>query len=68
MIKSVLSNIAKRSVDRLPSKTTLCDMMVECLTVAQSQLGEQLHVWAKIISHYIQMEPPNMVNILVLMM
>ena len=42
VIKSVFSNIAKRSVDRLPSKTTLCDMMVECLTAAQSQLGEQL--------------------------
>ena len=31
-----------KTVDRLPCRTTLCDMMVECLTVAQAQLGEEL--------------------------
>ena len=39
VIKSVLHKIAKRSVG---SKSTLCDMMLECLTVAQAQIGEEL--------------------------
>ena len=42
VINAVLSNIAHKSVDRLPSPTTLCSMMVECLTLAQAQLGEEL--------------------------
>lgn len=42
VINSVVHNIAQKSIDRLPCKTTLCDMMVECLTVAQAQLGEML--------------------------
>ena len=42
VIRSVLTNIAHQNVDRLPKKTLLCDMMVECLTIAQAQLGEQL--------------------------
>ena len=39
VIRSVLRNIADRSVS---SKTTLCEMMIESLTVAQAQLGETL--------------------------
>lgn len=42
VILSVLRNTAERSVDRLPCKTTLCEMMIESLTVAQAQLGEKL--------------------------
>jgi E1A/CREB-binding protein len=42
VIESVIHNIAQRSIGRLPSKTTLCDMMIECLTIAQAQLGEVL--------------------------
>ncbi len=42
VIKSVLQNIAQKSVGKLPSKSSLCDMMLECLTLAQAQLGEQL--------------------------
>lgn len=42
VINSVLTNIMHKTVDCLPCCTTLCDMMVECLTVAQAQLGEKL--------------------------
>lgn len=42
VIESVLANIAHRQVDRLPKKTVLADMMMECLTIAQAQLGEEL--------------------------
>ena len=42
VIKTVLKNIAHKGVDRLPSHTTLCNMMIECLTLAQAQLGEEL--------------------------
>lgn len=42
VIETVLKNVAHKSVDRLPSKTTLCSMMLECLTLAQAQLGEEL--------------------------
>ena len=42
VINTVLKNIAHKSVDRLPSQTTLCNMMLECLTLAQAQLGEEL--------------------------
>ena len=42
VIRSVLHNISGRSVSRLPSKTTLCEMMIESLTIAQAQLGEKL--------------------------
>ncbi len=42
VITTVLKNISHKSADRLPGKTTLCDMMIECLTVAQAQLGEEL--------------------------
>ena len=42
VINTVLKNIAQKTVDRLPSKTTLCNMMLECLTLAQAQLGEEL--------------------------
>ena len=42
MITTILKNIAHKSVERLPCRTTLCDMMVESLTVAQAQLGEEL--------------------------
>ena len=31
-----------KSVGRLPQKTVLCDTMIECLTLAQAQLGEEL--------------------------
>ena len=42
VIKSVLKNIVHKSAGRLPQKTVLCDMMIECLTLAQAQLGEEL--------------------------
>ena len=42
VIKSVLRNIAHKEADRLPEKTALCDMLIECLTCAQAQLGEEL--------------------------
>jgi len=42
VITTVLKNIAHKSVVRLPCRTTLCDMMIESLTVAQAQLGEEL--------------------------
>lgn len=32
VIKSVLRNIAHKEADRLPEKTALCDMLIECLT------------------------------------
>ena len=42
-VKAVINSVLKhKTVDRLPCRTTLCDMMVECLTVAQAQLGEEL--------------------------
>ena len=42
VITTILKNIAHKSVERLPCRTTLCDIMVESLTVAQAQLGEEL--------------------------
>ena len=42
VIITVLKNITHKSVERLPCRTTLCDMMVESLTVAQAQLSEEL--------------------------
>ena len=42
VIKAVLENVAHKTLDRLPCKTSLCRMMVECLTLAQAQLGEEL--------------------------
>ena len=45
VITAVLNHIAHKQVERLPGRSILCDMMVECLTLAQAQLGEEL-------SHY----------------
>ncbi len=42
VIESVLRNIAHKEVDRLPQKTAVCDMLLECLTCAQAQIGEEL--------------------------
>ena len=42
VISLVLKNIVYTSVDHLPGHTTLCDMMVESLTIAQAQLTDQL--------------------------
>ena len=42
VIRSVMNNLAHQSVDRLPSNTVLCRMMLECLTLAEAQLGEEL--------------------------
>jgi hypothetical protein len=42
VIQSVLHNIPERSVSRLPSRTTLCEVMIESLSVAQCLLGEKL--------------------------
>lgn len=42
VITTVLHNIAHKEVDRLPSKSSLCNMMVESLTIVQAQLGEEL--------------------------
>ena len=65
VIRSVLSNMTGKSISRLPSKTTLCDMMIESLTVAQAQLAEKLR---RIILLYTPMVPQSMENILVLLM
>ena len=42
VIRAVLSLIAHRSVDRLPSHSSLCRMITEGLSVAEMQLGETL--------------------------
>lgn len=42
IIKCVLKDLAHKSVDRLPSYGLTCQMLVECLTIAQAQLGEKL--------------------------
>ena len=42
IIKAVLQSFTDKVLDRMPSKTLLCNMMIECLTLAQAQLGEQL--------------------------
>ena len=38
VIRAVIKNLA---VDRVPSNTILCRMMLECLTLAEAQLGEK---------------------------
>ena len=42
VITTVLKNMVHKSAERLPCHTTLCDMMIESLTVVQAQLGEEL--------------------------
>ena len=42
VIKAVMGSLAHKSLDRLPSRALLCQMMVECLTLAHAQLGEEL--------------------------
>ena len=42
VIKAVMRSLAHKSLDRLPSRALLCQMMVECLTLAHAQLGEEL--------------------------
>ena len=42
VITSVMRNLVHQSVDRLPSNTVLCKMMLECLTLTEAQLGEKL--------------------------
>lgn len=42
VIRSVMKNLAHQSVDHLPSNTVLCRMMLECLTLAEAQLGDEL--------------------------
>lgn len=42
VIRAVLSLIAHRSVNRLPSHSSLCRMITEGLSVAEMQLGETL--------------------------
>ena len=42
VIKAVLENLMEKIFDRLPSKALLCNMIVECLTLAQAQVGEGL--------------------------
>ena len=37
-----MKNLANQSVDRPPSNTALCRMMLECLNLAEAQLGETL--------------------------
>ena len=64
VINAVLSNIAHKHVDRLPGRTVLCDMMIECLTIAQAQLGEEKE---KIILLPRLMVLPSMGNTLELM-
>ena len=45
VIKSVMRNLAHQSVDRLPSNTVLCRMMLECLTLTEAQLGDIYSCW-----------------------
>uniref|UniRef100_A0A1X7UCV0 Uncharacterized protein n=1 Tax=Amphimedon queenslandica TaxID=400682 RepID=A0A1X7UCV0_AMPQE len=42
VIRAVLSLIAHRSVDHLPSHSSLCQMITKGLSVAEMQLGETL--------------------------
>ena len=42
VIRAVMKNLAYQSVDGLLSNTILCKMMLECLTLAEAQLGEKL--------------------------
>ena len=42
IIRCVLKSIAHKSVARLPSHGLTCQMILESLTVAQAQLGDQL--------------------------
>ena len=42
VIESVLRNIVHKKAERLPQKTTVCEMLAECLSVAQAQVAEQL--------------------------
>ncbi len=53
VIESVLRNIAHKEVDRLPQKTAVCDMLLECLTCAQAQIGWGVisRWWCVIISN-----------------
>ena len=44
IIKTVLQSFTDKVLDRMPSKTLLCNMMIECLTLAQAQLGEELTI------------------------
>ena len=36
IIKTVLQSFTDKVLDRMPSKTLLCNMMIECLTLAQA--------------------------------
>ena len=40
--ESVLRNIAHKNAERLPKKTTICEMLAECLTIVEAQVAEQL--------------------------
>ena len=42
VIKAVLGTLTDKIFDRMPSKTLMCRMMIECLTLAHAQLGEEL--------------------------
>ena len=68
IIKTVLQSFTDKVLDRMPSKTLLCNMMIECLTLAQAQLGEELTI-DDTGSFTIQTDgiPPNMGSIMVLM-
>lgn len=66
-LTTVVRNICHKEVNRLPGKTILCDMMLECLTIAQAQLGEELDKTDVTTTHYKLMELPSMVATLPLM-
>ena len=38
----MISNLAHKSLNRMPSRALLCEMMVECLTLVHAQLGQEL--------------------------
>ena len=42
IITAVLQSFTDKMLDRIPSKTLLCNMMIEYLTLAQAELGEEL--------------------------
>ena len=42
MIKAVYGNLTEKKLGRMPSKALLGNMMIECLTLAQAQLAEEL--------------------------
>lgn len=43
IIRCVISNMAHKSIKRLPSYGLTCQMVLESLTIVQAQLGDELY-------------------------